>query len=279
MLAAAIGIIFLSAILSDAATDTPPTRPAGQGVSVRRIRSGDSSDLVVENNRLHDITLTLSIKADNATVQRLVAETATYRAHSRTVAARLFPTDAARPPSARYHFRWVKGAMKVKHDNNVVYHLPFRRGTSHKVIQGYGGSLSHQGQDYYAVDFGMSEGTLVCAARDGLVVDLQQSFEKGGKDDKYRDQSNFVSILHDDGTIGEYAHLQHDGVLVELGQRVTAGAPIARSGNTGYSTWPHLHFGVYTAVDGTHIQSHPMTFTTRQGIVTEPVEGRVYTAK
>jgi murein DD-endopeptidase MepM/ murein hydrolase activator NlpD len=254
------------------------TMLARPGVSVRRVRSRDSSDLVVENRRLHDITLTLWIEADNATVQRLVPETATYPSRTRTVAARLPPADATKRFHFKYRFRWVKGALNARPDANAVYRLPFKPGTSHRVIQGYGGRLSHQKHDYYAVDFAMREGTPVYAARHGLVVDLQESFEEGGTDED-QSRGNSVSILHEDGTIGEYLHLQRDGVLVEVGQRVTAGTPIARSGNTGYSTWPHLHFGVYTAVDGTHIQSHPMTFTTRQGIVTEPVEGRVYTAK
>ena len=168
--------------------------------------------------------------------------------------------------------------MQARHDDRVLYLLPFKRGTSHRVIQGYDDAWSHKDADRYAVDFAMPEGTVVCAARDGVVADLNQSTNVGGA--KAKDGlSNFVSILHEDGTVGEYLHLQYNGVLVKVGQRVTAGTPIARSGNTGYSTRPHLHFGVYSAVDGTHLQSHRMTFTTRQGTIPEPLPGVLYTAR
>ncbi|MHC4519539.1 MAG: M23 family metallopeptidase, partial [Planctomycetota bacterium] len=71
----------------------------------------------------------------------------------------------------------------------------------------------------------------------------------------------------------------YEGVLVEVGQRVEAGQRIAISGNTGYSTGPHLHFGVYSAVDGRRRHSHPVTFVTRQGIVRTLAEGEIYTAR
>ena len=269
----------LSTILSIAAADSSPIPSWDRGVSVRLVHSGEYVDLVVENRRLNDITLTLQITGSNVTISRFAPETATYPSHCRVVAAQLSTADATKRPNLRYHFNWVKGDMHAKHDSSAVYRLPFESGTSHRVTQGYNGVLSHQGPDQYAVDFAMPEGTTVCAARDGIVVDLRKSSEGGGADEEYRRQSNFVSILHEDGTIAEYLHVQHNGVLVEIGQRVTAGTPIALSGNTGYSSRPHLHLGVYSAVDGTHVQSHPMTFTTRQGIITEPVQGRLYTAK
>ena len=144
------------------------------------------------------------------------------------------------------------------------YSLPFEKGRSCRVGQGYNGRLSHRGVNQYAVDFAMPEGTIVCAARAGVVVDLKESSDTGGPDKEHADESNYVSIAHADGAIGEYHHLQLDGVLVEIGDRVAVGQAIARSGNTGYSTFPHLHFGVYSAVRRERMQSHPITFLTAQ---------------
>ncbi len=125
----------------------------------------------------------------------------------------------------------------------------------------------------------MPEGTTVCAAREGIVVDLKESSKTGGPDKKYKDEDNYVSIAHADGTISEYHHLKYEGVLVEIGARVTVGQSIGLSGSTGYSTFPHLHFGIYSAVDGSHRQSHRITFMTREGTIPEPRAGRTYTAE
>ena len=51
-------------------------------------------------------------------------------------------------------------------------------------------------------------------------------------------------MLHDDGTTAIYAHLQMDTIRVRPGQRVERGEYIANSGNTGFSSGPHLHFVV-----------------------------------
>lgn len=68
-----------------------------------------------------------------------------------------------------------------------------------------------------------------------------------------------MRILHDDGTMGVYLHMMKGSVTVREGQRVGAGSPIARSGNTGNSTGPHLHFVVQRNV-GLAVESIPFEF-------------------
>jgi murein DD-endopeptidase MepM/ murein hydrolase activator NlpD len=251
----------------------------GNAVRVRRITTPTYVSLVVENLRAYDVTVTLTIRTENAQVTRVVPETATYGGYAQLEAARISVVDPGKPCRWRYNLQWAKGAMKVRHSSETRYRLPFQKGETYGVSQGYGGRWSHRGQDDYAVDLAMPEGTTVCAAREGIVVDLKESSHTGGPDKKYKDEDNYVSIAHADGTIGEYHHLKYEGVLVEIGARVTAGQAIGLSGNTGYSTLPHLHFGVYSAVDGAHRQSHRVTFVTRQGTITEPHTGIAYTAE
>ncbi|HLK58385.1 MAG TPA: M23 family metallopeptidase, partial [Chthonomonadaceae bacterium] len=93
---------------------------------------------------------------------------------------------------------------------------------------------------------------------------------------KWINDCNYVVVKHEDGTFAEYLHLKKDGVLVHLGDRVTPDQPIALSGNSGYSTEPHLHVSVFSVVDGYMRKSLPLTFALRGGVTFQPQEGRVY---
>lgn len=115
-----------------------------------------------------------------------------------------------------------------------------------RVSQGWGGAFSHRDdENRHAVDFATPEGTPVLAAREGVVMQVEDRFAGGGlgsTDDTGR--ANFVRILHDDGTMALYAHLAPAGARVRAGERVRRGQRIATSGNTGYSGGPHLHFAI-----------------------------------
>ena len=56
-------------------------------------------------------------------------------------------------------------------------------------------------------------------------------------------------------------HLQFKGVEVEIGDFVRQGQLTAHSGNTGYSSGPHLHFQVQTFGERSHTQSVPIRFS------------------
>lgn len=83
------------------------------------------------------------------------------------------------------------------------------------------------------IDFGVSYDP-VYAARAGTVV------RSGGGGDS----GNYLIIRHSNGLYTNYQHLSSK--LVSVGDKVTTSKQIAVSGNTGYSTGPHLHFSVTT---------------------------------
>jgi murein DD-endopeptidase MepM/ murein hydrolase activator NlpD len=154
------------------------------------------------------------------------------------------------------------------------YALPYPRGLAFSVLQGFHGAFSHRGSNEYAVDFATPVATPVLAARPGLVV-------AAGTTPEYLDyrRTNFVLVLHDDGTLGEYMHLAPSSVHVQAGDRVERLQPLALSGNTGFSSTPHLHFQVMTAAtDGISARSFPFELAVAPDQDEEPVQGKRYTA-
>lgn len=92
-----------------------------------------------------------------------------------------------------------------------------------------GASTYHRG-----IDIGVSTGTPVCSSADGYVLDVQYTGVRG----------LFVLIKHGNNLYTRYQHLSSSNV--SAGQYVKRGQQIARSGNSGIGSGPHLHFEVLT---------------------------------
>ncbi|MBI5935660.1 MAG: peptidoglycan DD-metalloendopeptidase family protein [Chloroflexi bacterium] len=92
------------------------------------------------------------------------------------------------------------------------------------------------------IDFGTPEGTPVMAAADGVVTRVELDTTTAVQPN--RGYGYNVRILHPDGSTSIYAHFQKDAFLVATGDNVKMGTILGRSGNTGFSTGPHLHFEV-----------------------------------
>jgi murein DD-endopeptidase MepM/ murein hydrolase activator NlpD len=146
---------------------------------------------------------------------------------------------------ARLAWRAVLGEPGAQHRPPMPYRAPFALGSAYKITQAYPSRFTHvTPADQYAVDIALPDGTAVDAAREGLVINVRHDKYMNAADPVMLDQANMVEILHDDGTIAVYAHLHWDSVRVQPGQYVKRGEYIADSGNTGFTTGPHLHFAV-----------------------------------
>ena len=130
------------------------------------------------------------------------------------------------------------------YDKEYAYSLPFDSGKEVKIIQSYNGTFSHQNQN--ALDFDLKQGSNVLAVRDGIVTKVVEHNTKSCPTEKCKEFGNYVKVYHEDGTFAEYVHMSKNGVLVDKGDQIKEGQIIAKSGNTGWSDGPHLHFEIYT---------------------------------
>lgn len=168
-----------------------------------------------------------------------------------------------------YTSQFIQGDPKARHDANVSYRIPFVAAQGYQILQAADGPIfSHQSvASRYAVDIRMPMGTTVVAARAGYVVEVVSHFADDGKaSPEFMDKANYVRVLHNDGSWADYFHLMQNSVRVEVGQQVSAGEVLGLSGNSGYSTTPHLHFHVQINQNDT-IVSLPFQFhNTHDGV-------------
>ncbi len=166
----------------------------------------------------------------------------------------LTPRDPQQPLQYKPKLHYALGDPRLL-PKNYDYPLPWVGGPF-RLTQGANGKYSHfTPKGRYALDIAMPEGTPIVSARSGMVVKIENQQSGRGNNPS----GNFVRVLHDDGTMGVYLHLMRGSVKVHEGQRVALGQQLARSGNTGNSTGPHLHFVVQRNV-GMALESIPYDF-------------------
>jgi hypothetical protein len=212
-------------------------------------------------------------------VTLLPAATAPDTAGAPVILATLAIPDLTKAYHRKLHFHARFGDPRAE-ATPYAYRLPFAR-DAFSVLQGFHGTFSHRGSNEYAVDFDCPVATHVVAARPGIVVASNAAAQGSGTTPEFLEyrRTNFVLVLHEDGTLGEYMHLSPSGVLVRPGERVERGRELALSGNTGFSSVPHLHFQVMTAADdGIAARSFPFDLAVAPKRTEAPVQGHTYRA-
>ncbi len=236
----------------------------------------DSVTFYLENKLTIPVTVSFESDFKNVVSAQSTSVVRSFAANSRApfLAARL--VDPFAPRKTSYHYKWKRGALDVQHDDAYAYMLPFERGQSFVISQGPNGASTHRGE--FAYDWSMPVGTTIRAARGGIVTRVVENFSEGGQQESFAKMGNIVEIMHSDNSFGRYCHIEKDGVLVETGERITRGHVIALSGNTGYSSGPHLHFDVVKLEPDLTFKTLPIRFKVSRKKVTDLQQGDRYAA-
>jgi len=125
-------------------------------------------------------------------------------------------------------------AKKAAAKKAVSWVVPVKKYTKSASFMQNGARWAHK---HSGQDFAVPSGTQVVAAHGGTVV--KAGGNGAGDGPAY---GNAIVIKHGNGTYSQYAHLSR--IEVKIGQVVKTGQEIAKSGNTGNSSGPHLHFEI-----------------------------------
>ncbi len=182
-----------------------------------------------------------ALRAETGKIDAIMAEMAEIEKMRRKIESWAGITPAERSPGGsgegayayvpmwprRYSYEIMRDVYlyRARHLPEMV--VPASGWVSRWFVEGPGGGATHPGVDIVA-----ATGTPVRAALGGTVT-------FAGWDDVY---GKVVRVEHNDSLTTVYGH--NDEVLVEVGDRVAKGEVIAKVGNTGRSTAPHLHFEV-----------------------------------
>ncbi|MEM7359765.1 MAG: M23 family metallopeptidase [Pseudomonadota bacterium] len=245
-----------------------------EDLCVYQEKEGDHIAIFARNRKAFEISVELQFWLRNMHLAEPDKNQFVVSANSEQKLATLVITDPYARSGMQYSYWWVPGDFNAKHDGKSLYRLPYKLGSTFYVGQSCNSTGTHQGSHARnAIDFVLPVGTPVHAARGGTVVDLHEVSNSGGLSTMHYDKGNFVQIKHADGTIASYHHLRTMGVKVDLGEHVEAGDFIAYSGDTGYSSGPHLHFVVLQPESPRKTNSISVTWMAARGELTCPRAG------
>ncbi len=142
------------------------------------------------------------------------------------------------------HERKIIREALSKEGRPRLWRSPFLMPVEGRISSAYG--TRRNGGYHRGVDISAKSGTLIAAPARGTAT-ITGDFPIHGKT---------LVLDHGEGVSTIYCHL--DTILVRQGDRAEAGSPLARVGNTGLGTAPHLHWGLY--IHG--IPVNPMTWLT-----------------
>ncbi len=194
------------------------------------------------NDELYPVSVSLDLELKNLLFSENTKKVFVVPAKSEKFKiGELTVSDIGRGYKFSYKYQYAIGDVTItNYDKAFLYDLPFPKGKSYTLFQGYNGKFSHQNEN--SIDFTMPEGSEVVAARDGIVVKVVKNNIESCQHEECKKYNNYIMIMHSDGTFANYVHIKYNGTNLNIGDTVKKGDVIAYSGNVGWTTGPHLHF-------------------------------------
>ena len=179
--------------------------------------------------------------------------------------------------SYAYQYSFTIGDPRAEHHPPKPYRPPFPNGNRFRISRSFqNNSSAGDAYNAFAVNILIPKKVPVCAARKGIVIDIEtRTFTRRTRSGNIQTSTTRVRLLHDDGTMGVYAHLKTGSVIVSTGMKVEEKQVIGEPGISNNSDMSYLYFAVQKN-SGMKLESIPFKFedpNSNKGI--SPVKGMV----
>lgn len=146
---------------------------------------------------------------------------------------------------------------------NNIKKCPFKGLSSSWISSDFGNrkfwnNVTQQWNSGFHNGIDMTSGTKIVAVASGKVTACRNSV-KGYTESQA--SGNYVTLYHGNNVYTTYCHMTYGSVKVKVGDIVDGGQELGTKGTTGYSTGPHLHFGI--KVNGSWVDPKPYLLGTK----------------
>ena len=86
-----------------------------------------------------------------------------------------------------------------------TYSLPFNK---KDLVRAVSDTKAHYSHFKEAIDFILPEGSFILAAKAGVVIDIKDCYKEGGKNVKYANKTNYITLKHGNNELSQYAHIK-----------------------------------------------------------------------
>lgn len=254
----------------------------------------ENSNYLDKKDHLKDYYLPVLLRADKDSMNELIADEDLYNEYKEeiiNVRQRIIRnikdvldydetvSNSFKQTKTSLKYWWPIGSDEVNEIDGGIL-MATGEPASVNITSGYGlrtDPISGEAKSMHSgIDISGTKGqTNIIASKDGVIFAVNDGCEDGGDKSCGNQYGNYIIVQHIDNTYTLYAHLYNGSINVSVNDSVKQGQVIAKLGNSGYSTGPHLHFEVRVGGSDYSSSQNPINFVSTDNTRPSATESQI----